>query len=325
MVQGGSMEVKASAPGKVILFGEHAVVYGKPAIAVAVDKRAVIKISENQEDNIKVYINNLNISATLDQKNNQIIMENGKSGILKYVLEALKMVHDASPVTIEIDLDIPIGAGFGSSAAVTVATLAAASRYNHRKLSRKEIARKAYKVELNVQNSASPLDTTISTYGGAVYLSPNAEAIRKLELNWNYPLVIGFTPRKENTGKLVEKVRLRKEAYPDIINPLLDAMGILTETALKSIIKKKYSDLGELMNINHGFLDCLGVNTRELSNMVYTARKTGALGAKITGAGGGGSIVALCPENHLKILKALKKIEDAVEVNISQTGLEYID
>ncbi|MDI6643602.1 MAG: mevalonate kinase [Methanobacteriaceae archaeon] len=319
------MEAKASAPGKVILFGEHAVVYGKPAIAVAVDKRAVIKISENKEDTIKVYIKNLNISATIDQLNNHIIIDNGNPGILKYVLESLKRVHDASPVTIEIDLDIPIGAGFGSSAAVTVATLAAASKYNHKNLTKKEIAQKAHEVELSVQNSASPLDTTISTFGGAVYLAANAEEIKKLELNWTYPLVIGFTPRKEDTGKLVEKVRLRKEAYPDIINPLLDAMGILTETALKFIIEKKYSYLGELMNINHGFLDCLGVNTKELSNMVYTARKTGALGAKITGAGGGGSIVALCPENNLKILSALKNIEDAIEVNISHEGLEFID
>ena len=296
-----------------------------PAIAVAVDKRAVTKISENNEDNIRVNIKNLNISATLDQLNNHIIIENGKTGILKYVLEALKMVHDASPVNIQIDLNIPVGAGLGSSAAVTVATLAAASKYNNKNLTRKEIAQKAYEVELKVQNSASPLDTTISTYGGAVYLSPHAEEIKKLEINWNFPLVIGFTPRKENTGKLVEKVRLRKEAYPDIINPLLDAMGILTETALKYIIEKEYSNLGELMNINHGFLDCLGVNTKELSNMVYTARKTGALGAKITGAGGGGSIVALCPENNLKILSALKNIEDAIEVSISQRGLEYID
>ena len=318
------MEVEASAPGKVILFGEHAVVYGKPAIAVAVDKRAIIKISENEKDHIRVHIDNLGASATLDQLNHEISVENGKSGILKYVLEALKMVHNASPIDIEIDLKLPIGAGLGSSAAVTVATIAAASKYNNNKLTKKEIAQKAHQVELNVQNSASPIDTTISTYGGAVYLSENAEYIKPLNINWDYPLIIGFTPRPGNTGKLVEQVRLRKEAYPDIINPIIDSMGLLTKTALKALLEKDHTKIGDLMNINHGFLDCLGVNTKELSNMVYTARKTGALGAKITGAGGGGSIVALCPENNLNVLSALRDIEDAVEVCVSQTGVEYV-
>ncbi|MGC9517407.1 MAG: mevalonate kinase [Methanomicrobiales archaeon] len=319
------MEVKASAPGKVILFGEHAVVYGKPAIAVAIDKRAIVTIKKNKEDVISVNIDKLGVHADINPLNYTISLKRGESGILKYVIESLKMVHDGSPITVDIDLEIPIGAGLGSSAAVTVATLSAASKYNDNKISLEKISKYAHQVELNVQKSASPIDTTISTYGGAVYLSENAEEIKSIDIPLNFPLIISYTPRRGNTGELVEKVKIRKELYPQIINPLIDSMGILTNTALESILREDYATVAELMNINHGFLDSLGVNTQELSNMVYTARKAGALGSKITGAGGGGSIVAYCPENHSKVLSALQNIEDAITVNISQKGVEYIN
>ena len=169
------MQVTASAPGKAILFGEHAVVYGKPAIAMALNKRAHVKISGRSDNKIHVNVKDLEINGYIDLKNNSIKSDSTKKGILKYVLNSVKKVHNKSGIDVCIDVNIPIGGGLGSSAAVTVALIAAVSKYNKMELEKKEIAKLSHEVELEVQNSASTLDTTISTYGGLIYLEKDAK------------------------------------------------------------------------------------------------------------------------------------------------------
>lgn len=321
------MQVTASAPGKAILFGEHSVVYGKPAIAVAVDRGAQVNIQkqdETEDNKIEVKVKNPSLSGCIDLKNDRILPEHGnnETGILDYVFKSLKKVNQEDGLKITVDLEIPLGAGLGSSAAVSVATIAAASRYNYINLSRNEIAEYAHQVELEVQGAASPIDTTISTFGGIIYLSKNAEAVIPLEINWDLPLVIGYTEKPGNTGKLIESVRLRKEAYPEIINPILDSMECITENARDALLHGDQRKLGDLMNINQGLLDALGVNSTELSNMVYIARNTGALGSKITGAGGGGSIIVFCPDRLEKVVSALEASEKAFPVHLSSEGVQ---
>jgi mevalonate kinase len=321
------MQVTASAPGKAILFGEHSVVYGKPAIAVAVDRRARVTIQkqdETEDNKIEVKVKNPYLSGIIDLKNDRILLENKKNeiGILDFIFKSLKKVNPEGGLMITVDLEIPLGAGLGSSAAVSVATIAAASRYNQINLSRNEIAEYAHQVELEVQGAASPIDTTISTFGGSIYLSKNAEAVIPLQINWDLPLVIGYTEKPGNTGELIESVRRRREAYPDIINPILDSMECITENAREALLHKDQKKLGDLMNINQGLLDALGVNTAELSNMVYTARNTGAIGSKITGAGGGGSIIVFCPDKLEKVVSALEASEKAFSAHLSSEGVQ---
>lgn len=316
------MQVIASAPAKAILFGEHAVVYGKPAIAMALNKRAYVKVSENVDNKIYVNIRDLDITGYLDFKNNSIKSNSPKKGILKYVLSSIKKVHDGSGINICIDVNIPIGGGLGSSAAVTVATVAAVSKYNKKNLDKSEIAKYAHEVELEVQKSASPLDTTVSTYGGLIYLETDAEDIIQLEIDHDIPVVIGYTDTRGDTGKLVAGVRIRRDIYPEIINPVINSIESVVEEAKEAILNNDKKRIGELMNINHGLLDALGVNTKELSNMVYTARNAGAFGSKITGAGGGGSIIAYCPEGIEKIISSLKEIEKALKADISKEGVK---
>ncbi len=316
------MQVIASAPAKAILFGEHAVVYGKPAIAMALNKRAYVKVSENVDNKLYVDIRDLGITGYLDFKNNSIKSDSPKKGILKYILSSIKKVHDGSGLNICIDVNIPIGGGLGSSAAVTVATIAAVSAYNKIELDESEIAKYAHEVELEVQKSASPLDTTVSTYGGLIYLETDAEDIIQLEIDHDIPVVIGYTYTRGDTGKLVAGVRIRRDIYPEIINPIIDLIGSVVEEAKEAILNDDKKRIGELMNINHGLLDTLGVNTKELSNMVYIARNTGAFGSKITGAGGGGSIIAYCPEGIEKIIVSLKEIENALKADISKEGVK---
>lgn len=316
------MQVRASAPAKAILFGEHAVVYGKPAIAMALNKKAYVKVSDNSNNKIHVNVEKLKVAGYLDFKNNHIISDSPKKGILKYILASIKKVHDGSGLDICINLDVPIGGGLGSSAAVTVATIAAVSKYNDMDLKKEEIAKYSHEVELEIQKSASPLDTTVSTYGGLIYLEKDAKDVLQLNINHDIPVVIGYTNSRGNTGKLIEAVRIRKNKYPETINSIIDSIETITLKAKDAICNNDKKRIGELMNINHGLLDALGVNTKELSNMVYTARNAGAIGSKITGAGGGGSIIAYCPEDLEKVISALEETENALKADISKEGVK---
>ena len=318
------MQVRASAPGKAILFGEHAVVYGKPAIAMAINKRACVEVLEGSTNKIKVNIRDLGINGHIDFDNEVIVSDSPKKGILKYILESIKKIHDGSGMEINIDVNIPIGGGLGSSAAVTVATIAAVSAYNEIDLKEEELAKYAHEVELSVQKSASPLDTTISTYGGLIYLEANAEDIVQLDIDYDIPVVIGYTDTRGDTGKLVEAVRIRRDVYPEIINPVIDSIELITEEAKEAVLNDDKKRIGELMNINHGLLDALGVNTKELSGMVYTARNAGACGSKITGAGGGGSIIAYCPDGTTKVISEINRTESTLKADISKEGVKII-
>ncbi|BDZ69038.1 mevalonate kinase [Methanobacterium ferruginis] len=327
------MKARASAPGKAILFGEHAVVYGKPAIAVAVNRKAIVTIQESTEDDIKVKIPELEVYGLIDlvkgtispkDENFSDVTPTYNTGILDYIQHALfsdefNLDHG---LDINVDLEIPIGAGLGSSAAITVATLAATFNYAQQELTLEKLAQMAHKVELKVQGSASPLDTTISTYGGFSYFTHKQGAI-KLETNMEMPLVVGYTSKPGNTGKVVANVRKLSENHPTIINPILDTMETVTNQAREAILTGEEKKIGELMNINQGLLDSLGVNTLELSNLVYEARNAGAIGSKITGAGGGGSIIAYCPGRTQEVLEKLQSVENAFPITISSEGVTW--
>ncbi|HEY9206337.1 MAG TPA: mevalonate kinase [Candidatus Methanoperedens sp.] len=266
--------VTCTAPGKVYLFGEHAVVYGEPAIACAIELRT--KVSAKRSDAI-------NISSGI-----------GTTGldfeIHPYVSAAIRKLGSMD-VSIDITTELPVGSGLGSSAAVTIATLAAINiefGLGHRN---EELAMMGHEIEKEIQGAASPTDTFVSTFGGVVEIPS-----RKRLLQPACSIVIGNTnkgasPRK--TARLVKQVAQLKEEYPDVINPIIKTIGSFAKKGEILLSKKDYRSLGELMNVNHGLLDALGVGTAELSSLVYAARNAGAFGAKITGAGGGGCMVAL--------------------------------
>lgn len=314
------MQAIASAPAKTILFGEHSVVYGEPAIAGAINKRAIVKIrpSKSKKSILKSY--DLNFEAELDTENKKYALKKGKPGIIRYILEALNKVHNHSPIEMILSSNIPIGSGLGSSAAVTVATLAALYRYHNIIFNKKSLAHDAHMIEQAVQGIASPLDTMVSTYGGLVYLSRNKK-IERFKVDFNAPFVVGYTNKHGNTGKMVRDVKALKNRNPKIINSVISSMGQLTNYAKQAILKKDYEKIGELMNINQGFLDILGVNTPELSRMIYSARENGAIGSKITGAGGGGSIIALCPGKVDSVVRGISSTDNVLKVKFTRKGV----
>jgi len=194
--------------------------------------------------------------------------------------------------SVYINSQIPSSSGLGSSAAVTVATLSAINDEFELKKTRDEIAEIAYGIEKTVQKGrASPTDTTVSTYGGIVLITGGAR--RRLPPT-NLHLVVGDSLVSHSTARMVEQVSELKKKNPSVVDPVLDAIEGVSMSAIHQLNNPK--ELGRYMNMNHSLLEVLGVGHPQLSRMVLASRNAGAFGAKITGAGGGGCMVALCPK-----------------------------
>ncbi|MBC7085976.1 MAG: mevalonate kinase [Methanomethylovorans sp.] len=267
--------ITCSAPGKIYLFGEHAVVYGESAICCAVDLRTRVQATVG---------NTIKISSVL-----------GDTGFdqdtYPYVCAVIKKMSEMTHIrgiSLRIDSDIPVGSGLGSSAAVTIATIQALNLLFGCGLELEDIATLGHSIERMIQGAASPTDTYVSTMGGVVMV-PQRKKLNLIDCG----IVIGNTGKFSSTRQLVSNVALLKKRYPQIIDPILSTIGRLSQIGEELVVNKEYEAIGRLMNINQGLLDAIGVSSSELSNLIYAARSAGAYSAKITGAGGGGCMIAL--------------------------------
>ncbi|MGA2105587.1 MAG: mevalonate kinase [Methanoregula sp.] len=266
-----------SAPGKVFLFGEHAVVYGKPGIAMAIKPRVFVTVRKSRRP------------------------QRAKSPYIDGCFDAMGVVG-----SVYINSQIPSSSGLGSSAAVTVATLSAINDEFALGKNREDIANMAFEIEKTVQKGrASPTDTTVSTYGGIVLICGGS---RRRLAPQNIHMVIGDSLVSHSTAKMVEQVADLKKQSPEIVDPILDAIEGVSLAAIHHLANHK--ELGRYMNMNHALLEALGVGHSQLSRLVLAARSAGAFGAKITGAGGGGCMVALCakPVRH-RVAQAIQSCD----------------
>ena len=293
--------VTSSAPGKVYLFGEHAVVYGEPAVPCAVEQRARVT-AERQAAGLSVHTADLTLDGfTVEYSGDATgqpdidVSDSLVEAAMGYVNEAVEQARDAADTPaagfeVTIESDIPLGAGLGSSAAVAVAAIDAATRELGVELSREELADRAYRVEHTVQDGqASRADTFCSTMGGAVRVE--GEDCRVAEAP-ELPFVIGYDGGAGDTGALVAGVRQLREEY-DFAADTVSTIGDIVREGERALQNGDLLELGELMDFNHGLLSALGVSSRSLDSMVWAVRDADALGAKLTGAGGNGCIVAL--------------------------------
>ncbi|NLN09844.1 MAG: mevalonate kinase [Methanoculleus thermophilus] len=275
-----------SAPGKVFLFGEHAVVYGKPGVAMAIKPRVFVTVRKSR---------------------------NPTRAKSPYIDECFNMLGVRGSVYVHSQLQS--SSGLGSSAAVTVATLSAINDEFDIGHTREEIAEMAFAVEKKVQNGrASPTDTYVSTNGGMVLITGNSK--RRLPPQ-SLHIVVGNTMVPHSTAKMVELVGDLQKKHPEIANPILDAIGAVTLSALHNINNPK--ELGRCMDMNNALLEALGVGHPTSSKLILAARASGAYGAKITGAGGGGCIIALCPR------RAKNRVAGAIEACEGRAIITTID
>jgi mevalonate kinase len=325
------MATTSSAPGKVYLFGEHAVVYGEPAVPCAIERRAHVTVSEREDGRLRVSAGDLSIdgftveySGGTDDTPDVDVPAPIVEAAMGYVDEAVEQARDAAGAPdagfdVEIDSEIPLGAGLGSSAAVVVAGVDAATRELGVELDARELADRAYQVEHAVQDGqASRADTFCSAMGGAVRVEgDDCETLDAPDL----PFVVGYDGTSHDTGELVAGVRDLREEF-GFAADTVSAIGDLVRRGEAALAEGDVETLGRLMDVNHGLLSALGVSARTLDSMVWAARDGGADGAKLTGAGGGGSIVALDDGDGAETALSLTpECEEAFRAELAREGV----
>ena len=331
----------STAPGKVYLFGEHAVVYGEPAVPCAVERRAAVTVEARDDDRVVVEASDLTLDgftvtfdgSTADADPELDVPTRLVQSATGYVEEAVAQARDAADAPdagfeLSIDSEIPLGAGLGSSAAVAVAAIDAATRALGVTLPREELAERAYRTERAVQEGgASRADTFCSATGGAVRVE--GSDCRRLDAP-ELPFVVGFDGGAGDTGELVAGVRALRERHAfaaDTVTAIGDVVRdgeeVLADAPAGSPADEStLAVLGGLMDFDHGLLSALGVSTRSLDAMVWAAREAGAHGAKLTGAGGGGCIVALDRTDETE--RALRYAPDCVDVFRAELATEGV-
>ena len=304
-----------SAPGKLMLFGEHAVVHNHPCIVTAVGKRMMVTVELN--DNKFLELNAVDVQVVGYKKP---LRDIGKEEIPKggkFVEIAVKNFQEkyqlSSGIKITTKSDFSNKFGFGSSSASTVCIIKALSELSEKKLSNKEIFGLAYKTVLEIQGKSSGFDIAASIYGGTIYFYTAGKIIEPIKVK-NMPLVVGYSGIKADTVSLVNMVLEKKNKNPDVVNGIFKQIEDIVELAKKSLLKSDWKTLGKLMDRNEEQLEQLGVGSEKLSSMISSAKKAGAYGAKLSGAGVGDCMIALVSEENRK----------NVEQGIEKTGGEVI-
>jgi mevalonate kinase len=280
--------VKASAPGKIILFGEHAVVYGRPALAVPVTQvHADVEVSDSSRTGIWIDASDINVHAEL----NTLPSDHPIASVIHNFL-FLSRVSLFPNLEIKIASTIPVAAGLGSGAAVTVALLRALSLHLNRSMTEEEVNGFAYEIEKLHHGTPSGIDNTVVTYARPVYFI-KGQPIETFKVGQPFTIVIGDTGLSAPTKESVADVRhlwINDKARWESV---FDKIGEISFTARRAIEAGKSEMLGELMNENHSLLQKMTVSSPELDRLVQAGRDAGAMGAKLSGGGRGGNMIAL--------------------------------
>ena len=322
------MQVEATAPGKMILFGEHSVVYRGPAVVLAIDRRARVYVSRRDDRKVYVDADNLGFSGYFEDDVYHAVrgkVWRGRNLAALNVAAKKTMDHLGveSGVNLKVRSMIPIAVGLGSSAAICVATVGAVDRLFDADLSKEEISNLAFEGETIIHGKPSGVDNTVSTFGGVLSYE-RASGIKHHKLDSSMPFIIGNTWKKRSTRKMVESVAALKERNPALMDSIIDAMGGIAGEGLDALLAKDIHRIGDLMNMNHGLLSAIGVSTMKLEALVHTARQNGALGAKLTGAGGGGCMIAVAEEEKMSAVeKAIRRRKsESYRVQLTDRGVE---
>ena len=311
------MKSKASSPGKVILFGEHFVVYGVKAILCAIDKRITVTAETISENKILIKSNIGNLELEPNKKISEI-----NSPLKPFYYLADKMIKNQSTgIDIKIESDIPLGVGLGSSSACCVAGAAAISRL-FKDTTKKEILEMAIEAEKTIFENTSGADCTVCTYGGIMEYDKK-NGFTKIESQPNFHLVIANSNTEHSTKSIVAKVKKFKDRNEEEFSRLCDNESRLVEDVLKLLKINNVEELGSKITENQKYLETIGVSNNKLKDMIQVGQKV-SFGAKITGAGGGGCIFALTDTSNLDqtMNEFQSKNYDCFSVKIDFKGLD---
>ncbi|TFF89513.1 MAG: mevalonate kinase [Promethearchaeota archaeon] len=295
--------VSASAPGKCILFGEHAVVYGYPAISIGFNLKSKCTIERIKNNRIQLEFKNFNDSYEF--KNFKHLLSES-SFTHKQIKKGLKLIssridEEINNIKIEISSNLLIGSGLGSSASISVALMAAFDDFYNLNLSKEELSHLAYEMEKIVHGNPSGIDNTTCTFGNLIYFQNNKFQVLKIPKNLE--LIITYTGIKHKTSKAIEYIKKVKDQYPVLTSIILQNIGKITQIAKEEIKRENIKGLGLLMTMNQGQLSSLGISNHVISHIIDISLNNGAYGSKLTGAGLGGCVITI--GNNLKELSSV--------------------
>ena len=303
---------RGSGFGKTILFNEHFVVHGVPGIVSAIDSAADAEVRKIGKG-ITVEDERKGAKGYAEKKRIQQIES------IERMLKALNM--DPKKVSLRIWLggNLPGFSGIGASAASSVAIARAIAEEFEMDLPDEKINEVAYEAEKAYAGTPSGIDNTAATFGGLIWfkrnLSAGSNTIERLSIMEPVEIVIGNTGIVADTKAMVAGVGERKKKYPEKYNALFKQAEDLAFTARKALEEFDLRKVGKLMNENHRLLQEIEVSCKELDYLVNLAREQGASGAKLTGGGGGGCMVALTPG---------KELQESVTTAIEQQGFKVL-
>ena len=295
------MKSKASAPGKVILFGEHFVVYGVKAILCSINKR--ITVTAEKTTDKKIFINS-EIGNLILEPNKSISEINSPLKPFYYLANKVIKNQDTG-IQIKIDSEIPLGVGLGSSSACCVAGAAAIFKL-FGDISKEEILELAIEAERTIFENTSGADCTVCVYGGIMEYDKK-QGFKKIEDKPNFQLVIANSNIEHSTESMVSEVKTFTIKNKEEFSKLLEQELELVEDVLKLLKENNTIKLGEKINQNQKYLETIGISNNQLRKMIEIGQKT-SFGAKITGSGGGGCIFAITDESNLE--DTLKEFKD---------------
>lgn len=281
----------ASAPAKVILFGEHAVVYGEPALAVPVSQlRATAALSPGEGLTIVAADINQVLPVSLDSA----VIDNALAQMAKLTLEFL----GASPpnITIKLFSDIPPASGLGSGAAVSAALGRAVARAVQQEISNEDLNKLVFEIERIHHGTPSGIDNTVIVYERPVYYIRDM-TLETFSIGQPVMLLIADTGKTALTRVAVADVRTLVETQPDTALPIIHDIGRIARSARAVLEAGNIEALGQLANENHVLLRQLTVSSPELEKLVDAARQAGAFGAKLSGGGRGGNMIAFVTDS----------------------------
>ncbi len=287
--------------GKVILLGEHAAVYDKHVLAVPLPAAMRVDVSPIASAH-QLSFRGPRSSGGIDIGTPA---GEGMVAVIDRIRDQLAL--EDRWFSLSVRSRIPPGMGLGASAAFAVAAIRALAACYERTLTAEQVNALAFDCERLSHGTPSGIDNTLATFGAPVLYRKQAQPpAQVLDVSGPLPIVVAYGSEIGATIEQVAGVRKRRSVQPDAFDAIFSEIDRLSQTGAEALLRSDFATLGATMNVCHGLLNAIGVSTPSLERMVSVAREAGAAGAKLTGAGGGGSIVALCPDGAGDVADALR-------------------
>ena len=281
----------AEAPGKIIICGEHFVVHGSNALAAAIDKTVKVYSETSDKNSILSRVDNQVFNIRIKPINPVSVVRN----------KILEYLNRKERIKITIESNIPRGSGLGSSSAISVATAASIASLFGEKLDKKTLYNIAFEGEKIIHGNPSGIDVAASVYGGLILFNKNTVPTN-IDLLNKLQIIVSISGKTRQTSRMINHFTSTSNKLPYHFQSLVHSSSVLTHEAVNCLITQDLEKLGAIINFYNSILSSFGLGTKITDRMIETCLEHGAYGAKITGAGGGGSIIAIAPLTKIKII-----------------------